>query len=230
MSSSWAACRPCARSAAVVGFDQVALPDGGHGLQLGQIARAACVSPSCPMPAPTAPEVTRATLRPVAISWCSSSARAATRCLVQQPAGAGQHARADFDDHGVGGGGNFLTQQIGHRPHARQQNEIVSGDARERRDTARGCIIPCWHAMAKTPLFRRERLAAIARGFAPTVPVVNRAWRFYNDVGGRQASDTGLRGDFCANCVAESERAMLRADVLRLALRTVSDVWPTDAT
>ena len=41
--------------------------------------------------------------------------------------GAGQHAGADLDDDGVGGGGNFLANEIGHGPRPRSRHVRQGG-------------------------------------------------------------------------------------------------------
>ena len=61
--------------ALVVGADQVRLADGGGGLKLGQVVGPALASRAGPCPAPTAPELTSATLRPVSITVLICSAR-----------------------------------------------------------------------------------------------------------------------------------------------------------
>ena len=62
------------------------------------------------MPAPTAPELTTTTLRPVVEELMDFFGQGRDPLFVQRPIGRGQHARADLDDHDVSRGGNFLTQ------------------------------------------------------------------------------------------------------------------------
>ncbi len=59
----------------VVGTDQERLADGRGGLKLAEDCPDALVKPSWPMPAPTAPELTSATRRPVAATAQICSAR-----------------------------------------------------------------------------------------------------------------------------------------------------------
>ena len=96
---------------AVVGFDQVALADGGHGLQLGQVG-----GPLGRAQLPHArADRAGSDQRDLAARWPSVGAalRPARRRAPgsSSAVGAGQHARADLDDDRVGGGGDFLAQQ-----------------------------------------------------------------------------------------------------------------------
>ena len=72
--------------ALVVGADQVRLADRGGGLELAEVVGPAR-RPSWPIPAPTAPELTRATLRPVSMTALICSARWSIRAGSSVPSG-----------------------------------------------------------------------------------------------------------------------------------------------
>ena len=94
---------------AVVRFDERALPDGGDGLKLGQIAGPAFDSKPSHARADR-PGTDQRHLSARRDTWCNSSASAADALLIQQAVGAGENPRADFHDERVSGGGDFLTQ------------------------------------------------------------------------------------------------------------------------
>ena len=98
---------------AVVGFHQVALSDGGDGLQLGEIAGPLG---ELELAEPRA-DGARSDQRHVAAGghqFVQFLGQRGDALAVEQAAGAGEHARADFDHDGVGRGGDFLTHEIGH--------------------------------------------------------------------------------------------------------------------
>ena len=70
---------------AIVGFDQRGLPDRGDGLQAATRSVGRFFKPRRPMPAPTAPELTRHTLRPACINCATPRPAPSDAVLIQQP-------------------------------------------------------------------------------------------------------------------------------------------------
>ena len=95
-------------------LDQEALSDRRHGLQAGPGRWAGCLSPSRPMPAPTAPELTSTTCRPAIKIVTDLFGQLGDLGFVESALLVGQHARAHLDDDRVRRGGDFLSQEIGH--------------------------------------------------------------------------------------------------------------------
>jgi len=100
--------------AAVVGLDQMALPDGSHGLQLGQVGRPPGQVKLAQARA-NSPGSDQGHLAAGGHQLVQFFSQRRHAFLIQQARGTREHPGADFDDHGVGRGGNFLTQQVGHR-------------------------------------------------------------------------------------------------------------------
>ena len=98
---------------AVVGFDQGALPDGGDGLKLGQIAGPAFDSEPTHAGAdrPGADQRHLSARRDDLVQFFGQRGDA---LLIEQAVGAGEDAGADFHDERVSGGGDFLAEEIGH--------------------------------------------------------------------------------------------------------------------
>ena len=84
------------------------------------------------MPAPTAPELTRQTLRPGLHQVMQFFGQRGHAVLIQQAIFRGQHARTDLDNPRRGGGGDFLAKQVGH-DFEFDFDKLKSGDKSERR-------------------------------------------------------------------------------------------------
>ena len=98
---------------AVVRLDQPALPDGGHGLQMGQIGRPLRQTE----PPDAGPDGPAAHQHDVPLLVHQPDDLLGDRrhaVLVERAVVVRQHARADLDHDGLRAGGNFLANGIEH--------------------------------------------------------------------------------------------------------------------
>jgi hypothetical protein len=99
----------------LVGFDQAALPDRGHGLKVGEFLRPL----GEPHPAHAGPDGSRTDehhLPPLREDGVELAPERLDARVVEQPVRAGEHAGADLDDDEPGGGGEIQAERVGHGP------------------------------------------------------------------------------------------------------------------
>ncbi len=101
------------RECPFVGLHQQALPDGGHGLQAGQIGGPRGHAQAAHARAHR-PGADQHDLPPACTTSCNCRASCSMRVIVERAVVARQDLRADFDDERPGEGGDFLAEDVGH--------------------------------------------------------------------------------------------------------------------